>query len=337
MSETQRDRLLSEIERRIGRSFNDVIAELKNNVQFSKLVAAIESDNVDAILEAISIENAAYNPIVEDIRNAFIAGGALELSKFPKPPNAPQLIIRFDVRNVRAESWLATQSSKLIKQIVEEQREAIKIILESGMIKGNGPRTTALEIVGSINKASGLREGGVIGMTKQQAKWLSNAYDELTNGKFDDYLKRALRDKRFDRTILKLIRENGTIDKTTLTKILKSYSNRILKFRGDMIARTESLAALNAGAFEGLQQAVEKVGLTDLEVKRIWDATGDSRTRPDHLTMEGQKVNGLTAPFRAPDGSLLKHPGDSSLGATAAQTIMCRCTVKTEIDYGRFV
>ena len=61
-------------------------------------------------------------------------------------------------------------------------------------------------------------------------------------------------------------------------------------------------------------------------VTKIWDATGDARTRPAHMAMEGQERS-IEEPFNSPTGARLKHPGDSSLGAGPADTVMCRCYV----------
>ena len=48
--------------------------------------------------------------------------------------------------------------------------------------------------------------------------------------------------------------------------------------------------------------------------------------------MDGQK-RPYGVPFNAPDGSMLAHPGDSSLGAGAAMVINCRCVLETVVDF----
>lgn len=327
------EQILEQIEKGLSDEFALTVDDIKRHADIRQLIEAIEAQDVEGVMQALDIDPAVYQPIQEEVRKAFIVGGTSAASEFPRPPEAPRMVIRFNVRNPRAESFLAQKSSELVAQIIDEQRDAIRVALESGMAHGDGPRRTALDIVGRVNQATGHREGGIIGMTKQQSKWLVNARDELENGDFDAFLNRALRDHRFDKKLQRLLKNEGSLTKAEIDNILKHYSNKILEFRGQMIARTEGIEALNAGKFEGLKQSMEKTGVSESAVKRVWDSSGDSRTRSDHIAMDGQEIDGTQGAFMAPDNSLLRYPGDKSLGASAAQTIMCRCIVKYEVDY----
>jgi hypothetical protein len=327
------ERILEAIEKGLAKEFAVTIEDLRKHANISELTAAVKARDVDRAMAALDIDPAAYGPVQEELRKAFIIGGVGAVDEFPKPPEAPRMVIRFNVRNTRAETFLAQKSSELVQQIIDEQRDAIKVLLEAGLAHGDGAKRTALDIIGRIDKATGRREGGVIGMTKQQGKWLVNARDELESGNYDSFLNRALRDKRFDKKLIRLLAKEGRLTKSEIDNILLKYSNKILGFRGQMIARTEGIEALNSGRLEGLRQSMEKAGVSEREVKRTWDSSGDSRTREDHRIMDGQEVEGSDGIFRAPDGSRLRYPGDKSLGASAAQTILCRCFVKVEVDY----
>ena len=72
--------------------------------------------------------------------------------------------------------------------------------------------------------------------------------------------------------------------------------------------------------------------MRDDQIIRKWSSAKDARTRHDHLAMDGQTIRGLSAPFTAPDGSMLAYPGDTSLGASARETIQCRCQAQYQID-----
>jgi HK97 family phage portal protein len=91
----------------------------------------------------------------------------------------------------------------------------------------------------------------------------------------------------------------------------------IIAHRSETIARTEVIAASNAGALEGARS-------TGLPMKKEWVATRDDRTRDDHLDADGQAV-GLDDMFNV-GGSAMEFPGDLMGGAPAEQTINCRCT-----------
>mgnify|MGYP006261543537 CR=1 FL=1 len=108
--------------------------------------------------------------------------------------------------------------------------------------------------------------------------------------------------------------------------------DRTLKYRGDVIARTESINALRAGQFQAMLDAVDRGRITTNDAQGTWDATGDARTREDHLMMEGQRRT-LSQPFVSGSGAQLRYPGDTLLGATGKDTIQCRCRVEWKINF----
>ena len=96
--------------------------------------------------------------------------------------------------------------------------------------------------------------------------------------------------------------------------------------RAEMIARTEVVGASNLGAHVGAAQVAEDTGLT---LRKVWLATPDARTRDHHAAADGQKRD-MDEPFLV-GGAQLQFPGDSSLGAPAAEVINCRCTQTYEV------
>lgn len=88
--------------------------------------------------------------------------------------------------------------------------------------------------------------------------------------------------------------------------------NRAIK-----VARTETMAASNAGEYESYNQCDYVIGST-------WLSSHDSRVRATHAAANGQKRK-LGDPFDV-GGYKLMFPGDSSLGAPAKEVIHCRCT-----------
>lgn len=86
--------------------------------------------------------------------------------------------------------------------------------------------------------------------------------------------------------------------------------------RARAIARTE----VHAGSQASSLKAAEVIGI---DTVKEWNAIEDSRTRPDHLTADGQQVD-LTSSFDI-GGSSMAHPGDPS--APAKQVVNCRCVM----------
>jgi hypothetical protein len=199
------------------------------------------------------------------------------------------------------------------------------------VFRGDNPRTTALDLVGRINAATGKRQGGVIGLTSQQEQWVRNAREELET--LDArYLDRALRDQRFDGAVKRAIASGEPLAKADIDKAITQMQNRALKYRADVIARTESIDALRAGQEAAIEQAVELGEVDRQDLTATWDSSGDARTRPQHAAMEGVAA-GPDGVFTMPDGSRMRYPGDRSLGAPASQVVQCRCRKISRISF----
>lgn len=89
-------------------------------------------------------------------------------------------------------------------------------------------------------------------------------------------------------------------------------------------ARTATTGAQNAGRVDGYKRA-EKLGVN---MKQVWLATLDSRTRHEHRVLDGQEVD-VGEPFIM-DGFKLKYPGDPA--APAHLLFNCRCTVIAKVE-----
>lgn len=208
----------------------------------------------------------------------------------------------------------------------------VRSVLLDSLQRGQNPRTAALELVGKVNRSTGKRQGGFIGLTDQQSGYVRNAQDELRNLN-RGYFSKSLRDKRYDATVGKAIKSGKPLPESVILRITGRYKDRLLKHRADGIAQTEMIDALRAGRHEGYVQLVESGAVVEEQITREWDSTGDRVVRPDHQILDGQKVKGLTEPFLAPDGSRMMFPGDRSLGAPTKQTIRCRCFEKVKINF----
>jgi hypothetical protein len=314
----------------IARAFARVIEDLRANVDFGAVEDAIRSGAVEAALDAMHIEAAAYNDLLDAIEAAYREGGAQTMAGLPSVnPEGVALVFRFDARNLVAEGWLRAYAARRVVEIVEDQREALRIALAAGMEKGQNPRTAALDIVGRIDRATGKRTGGIVGLTSKQAQYVVNARAELES--LDSgYFDRAARDKRFDGAIRKAIREGRPVPAETLRKAIIAYERRLLKIRGDTIGRTEAMTALHKAQDDAISQAVESGQIPAAAVSRIWEATGDSRVRETHRKMDGQKQP-WGRPFISPSGAVLRFPGDPN--APAREIINCRCWLRVKVDW----
>jgi hypothetical protein len=325
-------RALDQMDPAIRRAFEEAVGRIVSAIVLRDLTDAIARNDVEAALRALRLEREFFQPLERAIEAAFYAGGVAALSTPIVAPNGERYLIGFDGRHPRAEAWARANVGDRIVEIVADQRLMARDVIERQIVAGVNPRTAALDIVGKVNRATGQREGGFIGLTRQQSGFVDNMRADLA-GLDERYFTRQRRDRRYDSLVRRAIADGRPLGQADVDRISAAYKRRLLAYRGETIARTESINALRAGRHEGYEQLVERTDIRADQLVRTWDATGDARTRPDHMAMNGQEIVGLAQPFVAPDGSRLMYPGDSSLGAAADQVIQCRCFERVRVRF----
>ncbi len=318
--------LLAKYDKTIEAAFLSAIQSRADSINVRDLERAIEARDLDRAISIVGLTRADLFPVDSAITAAFVEGGQTV------PVAAPSYAVAFgfDGRATGAAAWARDHVGGLVTNIITDQREAIREVISGQVATGIGPRKAALQIAGRVTPQG--RVGGIVGLSRPQAGYLINARAEL-EALDGGYFTRKLRDKRFDGLIKKAIAADKAISPVDVDRITQRYSDKMLKHRADTIARTESITALRAGRREGIEQAIEQGAIGGRAIKRVWSATLDSRTRPDHVAMDNMEVDGMDTPFRLPDGSLMLFPGDTSMGASAAQTIACRCYDFFEVDW----
>lgn len=320
---------LDRLEPALRNAFLEAIDRITSAAQMNRLVAMIEAGQIEEAIEALRIEEGFFSPLNDQVRAAYLDGGNIVLAglKLKDPTHGDSFVLGFDGRHTRAERWVRDRSSDLIVEIVEDQRDMARQQIRAGLEAGRNPKQTALDIVGRTSRATGKREGGFIGLTSQQAAWARNAEAQLRDLSAD-YFTRTRRDKRYDAMVRKAIKDGKPLAEADIQKIVGRYKDRLKKYRGDNIARTESLNAMRAGAYEGYQQLVESGRVRRDQVTVTWSATMDGRTRDHHRHLNGQSVS-FGEFFNPAPGVFMLYPGDlehsSDPKALAGETINCRC------------
>lgn len=349
------NQIATQQERELLRTFTQTIQSVKDQATIAEIVRLLEVGNVDGVIELLQLEPATFEPIEEAIRQSYRTGGLTGAGQIGGiPTQIGTLAAQFNIRSLEAERWLRDMSSRLITEVFDDQKEMVRERLLDGLQRGAAPRQTALDLVGRVDPTQRKRIGGFIGLHSQQAERVDRVRDILSDperireyfikdretGKWKPRYKTT--DRRFDSTIIKAIKEGRPIPQDQLNKMVTRMQDKSLKVRGELIARNESLNALRAGQWEAMQQAIAKGEVESRDVTKTWDATGDARTRLMHLQMEQTYGKGNGIPinqnFVGPDGSRLRYPGDTSLGATGEMSILCRCKANYAIDFiGRMV
>ncbi len=327
--------LLDTHEAGVKKAFLDAIADIVNAIVLRTVVERLEKGDIDGALAALQLDAAAFARLELALSDAYNGGGLATVGNMPKvtDPQGHRVVFRFSVRNPAAEAWLRDHSSELVTRIVEDQRVAIRLALSEGLERGQNPRATALEVVGRVNRATGRREGGIVGVTAAQERYVARARQELLSGdptQLRAYLDRERRDKRFDRTVLAAIRSGKPLPADAVARMIARYADRLLDLRGEMLARTETMIALGKSRDDAIRQQIEAGKIREEDVTKIWRSAGDNRVRHTHRSLNGKSVP-LDGTFHSVSGAVLRFPGDPQ--APIAEISGCRCRVEYKVDY----
>ena len=319
----------------IRAAFMEAIDDIRSNIVLRRIVECLERGDIAGAIRAMNLDEAAFRPLEDALRQTFTGGGVAAVEGMPalRDPDGHRLVIRFDVRNPAAETWLREHSATLVTNIVEDQRTVIRTALEEGLARGDNPTRTALDVIGRLNRATGRREGGVVGLTTAQGEYVARARQELLSGEPDqlrNYLSRGRRDKRFDRTITSALRDGKPIPKEMVDRIVGRYSDGLLKLRADTIALNETMEALSTSKDIAFRQRIENGDLQAQHVTKTWKHTPQEHPRVQHVEMQGQTVR-LDESFRAPDGTAIPYP--HAPGVPLRHKLGCKCFAEYKIDF----
>lgn len=330
------EKLMRDWEPRVKAAFLETFRQIRDRVEIARLTALIRAGDVAGALQAIGLDLASFRPLSAVLEAMYEAGGldATAGIRVVRGPLGYRIAPLFDVRAPRADLWVRTQTTDLIRQISDDQRAMVAKALsplQSGqdpLLTGETPQKLALDLVGRVSGVSGRREGGIIGLTSQQAEWARRYEIELGGGVVPPdagALDRKLRDRRFDRTIAKAIREGTPIPAETRQAMIAAYRNRALRYRAETIALNEASTSLHASQIEAWDQAIERGAVVESKVRRFWVTAGDDHVRPLHRQVPGMNKEGvgLHSEFQTPKGPAMQPGWRFDPG--------CRCRVRVRI------
>lgn len=305
-------RAASRMEPRLRAAFLGAVNALKGTVSEDELAAAIATGDVNQVLAVLALDtklvsflNAGTTNKVESLRGALQAsameGAAAAVRVLPSRVSAG---LSFDLKSLEAQSFIESYAFPLIRDLTANTREGIRGVILDAFKNGGHPREQARTI------------RGMIGLTQTQSTAVMNYRDALSGSgsSLRRALTRSLRDGRFDPTVLRAASGNASLTPKQVDAMTSRYTERYLKYRAEAIARTESIRASNMGQRAAWAKAVEQ-GLLPKDQEREWEVSGDDRTCPECLALDGKRA-GLDEEF-APD---VMDPPDPHP--------TCRCSVK---------
>lgn len=327
-------KLIEAWEPRLSRAFRTAIRAMRDQVVLSELVQRIKAGDIEGAIRLVGLDPAKFRALDKALSDFFEAAGH-DITLSIKPQAGPlglRIAPLFDVRAPSADGWIRNRTGELITQITDDQRALVRQALaplRSGidpMLTGDTPQKLALDLVGRVSRETGSREGGLIGLTSQQAEWARNYAQEIAGDTPSAAaLTRKLRDKRFDRTVARAIRDGEPISADLQEKMAAAYRNRALRYRAETIAKAEADAVAIQAQQEAWDQAVARGSVAESALRRFWLTAGDDHVRPTHRAVPGMNKAGvrLNEPFETPKGPTMQPGWSFDPG--------CRCRVRIRV------
>lgn len=227
-----------------------------------------------------------------------------------------ELSARTDLENLQSiiyqkeyQQIMVDQIESILYDLHEGQFTTIADYLQQSYINGYVGMYYDLHLSG-IPLVVPINQDQVVKAVRTDSKLSSGLYTKL--GEDVGYLKRSIRAE-----LSRGIASGSTWNEMALriakgmnSPFRKAYNNAI------RIARTEGHRIQNEAALDGQHEAKKK----GADIVKQWDATLDSRTRPEHREADGQIME-LDEPFDV-GGEKMQAPG---VGGSAKNVCNCRC------------
>lgn len=335
------EHLTARLEPELRDAFRAAVQDWRDRVNYPELVDALEARDIDRAIRALNIEPAVFNEYVTTQTNIYSSAGWITSRYIPGEQG---IVFRFDMSNPRAEARIREYGAQRVVGYTQEQIATAQRVIVEGYANGRGPKNIAVEIAGRVNPVNKRREGGIIGLSDPQARYVQSVRDAMERG---DYRSLFVKDRetgalkprytRMDgrdlRTIKARINSGKSLTRAEKDRIVNRYSDRLVASRAEAVARTETAQAVMMARQESYKQALEKAGLPNDAVTKEWIHAGphDKFARVQHLIMDGVSVKGLNSEFILPDGTRMQHTHDPAGGAK--HSVNCRCDTRYKIDF----
>ncbi|QOZ25297.1 phage minor head protein [Bradyrhizobium sp. CCBAU 51753] len=303
------DRLLSQADQvsaKVRKSFLDAIARIDAQIDVGELKALLQQGRVDQALQLVNshLSAAGFQPVANTI-----TAGAIQAARAAEPALSAANV-SFGAMNPHTVDFLRTYEMGLVRQLGADARASVASAVRAGVSAGRNPLDVARDV----------RQ--FIGLTENQTRAVLNYRRMLENGS-RDALQRALRDRRFDASVLRAIEDGAAMMPEKVDRLVARYTERYLRYRSETIARTESIRAVNSGNNLLWRQAVHDGRFGADQVTKTWATVVDNKVRHAHVELDGTTVK-LNENFQCSAGPIA-YPGDPN--ASPENTCNCRCAV----------
>lgn len=277
-------------------------------MQAAELVGLIEQYTTEQLqmqllpqIEGVILESGAVAKVIEILPKGAITGPYM-----------------FSIATPFTSAYISQYTGQHIREISKNTAKAIAQTIQRNEAASINPRTTAREVKANI------------GLTSKQEQAVAN-FKGFLQTKDKTALQRKLRDKRFDSTITNAFDNDKPLTSAQIDKMTQRYREKYIKYRSEVIARTEQLTAVTVGQRQSMLQAVDS-GKVSPRLRRGWVYTHDGEARKWHRNVAMLNSGGiqLTGQYLTqPPGrsEYLDIPRDPVNGS-GANVVGCRCREK---------
>jgi len=242
---------LNKFEQEIFDIYSKALSSMPKDLDNEKVIRAVRraiesrSPNAGAVAFEWGDFVSSLDGTVTKLAQQLAASANISAAALPKN-------IRFDgsftAKDPRAISWAQQRAGARILGITQETQKAVAETIARSL----STQINREEVINNITQ--------IVGLDSRQAKALGNFYEK---------------------NLLKLIEQGEVYEKAVkiVTKLSKEYRERLLIQRATRIARTETIAAANAGRMLSWAEA-DQLGLLPAGSEKRWKTAADERTCP---------------------------------------------------------
>lgn len=285
-------------------AIRDAWRQVQASINVAELLRRLQANDVDGVVQLL-LSSPEAKVVEARLRNAYAR--ALQTTR----TNAARgfvLRIEAPVADQRMVDLVREWENDAFRRMLQEAREGLREQVATEMARGIGPRQMAVALKAEV---------GRVGLTAYDERIIASFRRALEEGRTADALGRALRDRRFDRSLLK------PLTPAQIDTMVDAYRRKLIAFRAETFARTSALQASNDAALAVWEDAVAQGRVPLEQVRRFWVVAEDERLCPTCAPIPGLNPNGvgLRDSFNTPNGlkrNPVMHP-------------RCRCTVWVRI------
>lgn len=328
-------------------TFLEALRTLAAGVSEATLVRMIERGDVVGVIELLfspPIVTTAFLPFREALRQSIGRAGQYFHRQTPqrivvprpsgnfRPPVPPGRVgvaapgpraavrIGFDAIDDRVLNAIRTYERKTVIRLTEDAQASVRQALEAGLREGVNPRDMARNIRGAL------------GLTPRQEQAVRNFRRMLEEGD-REVLTRALRDRRYDRTIRAALEKGKPLTAEQVEKMTAAYRQRFIAHHAEDVARTASLDAMKEGQRLSWEQAIADGRVREGDLEETWHTKMDGRERPAHHEMH-LKTKGFRELWDVPGVGPQRYPGESEYNCRCVTFVRPRRKTRAELAAG---